>query len=260
MTIAEIINAITDFAPLSLQESWDNSGVQVGDVAAECTGALLCVDATEAIIDEAISKGYNLVIAHHPLLFRGLKQIVGKTVVERTVLKAIRAGITVFSAHTCVDSTRGGISWEMARMLGAKVTAVLAPSAANPAVGLGVVAELPEAISAAELSSRVKAAFDSPVCRCTPAPSTPIRRIAMCGGAGGEFIPAAIAAGAEAYISSDTRYHDFVDHANDIFLVDIGHYESESCAKDIFYRVITEKFPNFAVAKSVLEKNSINYL
>ncbi len=260
MKISEIIDAITAFAPLNLQESWDNSGVQVGDVAAECSGVLLCVDATEIIIDEAIARGCNLVLAHHPLLFRGLKQIVGQTLVERTVLKAIRGGITVFSAHTSLDSTLGGISWEMARMLGAKVERVLSPSAANPSVGLGVVATLPEPMAPEAFAQKVKAAFGSPACRCTALPSQPISRIAMCGGAGGEFIPLAIAAGAQAYISSDTRYHDFVDNASSIFLVDIGHYESEMCAKHIFYRVITEKFPNFAVWKSENEKNPINYL
>ena len=260
MTIAEVINAINDFAPLSLQESWDNSGVQVGDITAECSGVLLCVDATETIIDEAIARGCNLVIAHHPLLFRGLKQIVGKSLVERTVLKAIRRSITVFSAHTSLDSTRGGISWEMARMLGSEVTGILSPSTSDPSIGLGVIAEFSTPFTPEEFTAKVKQTFGSPICRCTAAPNATIQRIAMCGGAGGEFINEAIAAGAQAYISSDTRYHDFVDHASDIFLVDIGHYESESCAKDIFYRVITEKFPNFAVCKSELEKNPINYL
>ena len=259
MRIREILDTINAFAPLNLQESWDNSGVQVGDTSEECTGVLLCVDATETIIDEAWQRGCNLVVAHHPLLFRGLKQIVGKSVVERTVLKAIREGITVFSAHTSLDSTRGGISWEMARMLGAEVTSVLAPSTADSSVGLGVVAELPEAVEPREFAELVKKTFGSPSCRCTFLPSEPIKRIAMCGGAGGEFIPKAIASGAQAYISSDTRYHDFVDHGQDIFLVDIGHYESESCAKHIFYRVINEEFPNFAVCKSELEKNPINY-
>lgn len=93
-----------------------------------------------------------------------------------------------------------------------------------------------------------------------PAAGTMINTIAMCGGAGGEFIGDAVRAGARAYITSDVRYHDFVDHGKDIFLIDIGHFESESCTKDIFYRIITEKFPNFATYYSELEKNPINYL
>ena len=87
-----------------------------------------------------------------------------------------------------------------------------------------------------------------------------IRRIAMCGGSGSEFISAAIRAGAQAFITSDTRYHDFVDYQNEILLIDIGHYESESCTKEIFYNVIREKFPNFACYYSEIEVNPIKYI
>ena len=259
MTNAQIISAITDFAPLSYQESWDNSGVQVGCVDEECTGVMLCVDVTETVVDEAIDRGCSLIISHHPLLFRGLKSITGATAVERCVLKAIRHGLTIFSAHTCLDSARGGISHTMAKMLGATVERVLAPQA-DPEIGLGVVATLPHPMAATDFAALVRRTFNSPVCRTTTVPSDAISRIALCGGAGGEFIPAAITSGAQAYISSDTRYHDFVDHSNDIFLVDIGHFESENCAKSIFFDVIRKKFPNFAVYKSELEQNPINYL
>lgn len=260
MTISDIINAINDFAPLNLQESWDNSGVQVGDCNAGCTGALLCVDVTPVVVAEARERGCNLIVAHHPLLFKGLKSITGATPVERAVIEAIRAGITIYSAHTSLDSAPGGISHEMAEKLGAQVVGVLAPSPGDDKVGLGVVAQLPAPLSRDEFAALVKSAFGSPVCRCSAGTGEPISRIAMCGGAGGEFIPAAKAAGAQAYLTSDVRYHDFVDHGNDIFIVDIGHFESESCAKDIFYRLISKKFHNFAVYKSEKEQNPINYI
>ncbi len=259
MTNRDIINAITDFAPLSYQESWDNSGVQVGCVDDECSGVMLCVDVTETVVDEAIARRCSLIVSHHPLLFRGLKSITGATAVERCAIKAIRHGLTIFSAHTCLDSTRGGISHTMAKMLGATVERVLEPQA-DPEIGLGVVATLPQPMAAADFAALVRRTFNSPVCRTTPMPEHSISRIALCGGSGGEFIPAAIKAGAQAYINSDTRYHDFVDYADSIFLVDIGHFESENCAKSIFYDVICKKFPNFAVYKSELEKNPINYL
>lgn len=259
MTNAQIISAITDFAPLSYQESWDNSGVQVGFVDEECTGVMLCVDVTPEVVDEAIVRNCSLIISHHPLLFRGLKSITGATVAECCVIKALRLGITIFSAHTCLDSARGGISHTMAQMLGATVQRVLAPQA-DPEIGLGVVATLPHPMTATDFAALVRRTFNSPVCRTTTVPDHTISRIALCGGAGGEFIPAAIASGAQAYVSSDTRYHDFVDHSHSIFLVDIGHFESENCAKSIFFDVIRKKFPNFAVYKSELEKNPINYL
>ena len=260
MTVKEIIKSVTDFAPLSLQESWDNTGVQVGATDQECTGALLCVDCTPGIVAEAVEKGCNLIIAHHPLLFRGLKRISpGDNVVQQTVIEAIRAGVSVFSCHTSLDSTPGGISWQMAKMLGATTLGVLSPGS-DPDAGLGVVAEFPEEIPPGEFVARIKAAFGSDIVRCSQLPSGKIRRIGICGGSGGEFIPLAIEAGCQAYLSSDTRYHDFVDYGKRIFLTDIGHFESEACAKQIFYNVISEFFPNFAVYKSESERNSIIYL
>lgn len=118
MLIADIISVLEDFAPFPLQEDFDNSGLQVGDKRAECNGVLLCVDVTPAIIDEAIEKGCNLVVSHHPLLFKGLKRITGATLVERTILKAISANIAIYSCHTSADNAFNGVSWKMAELLG----------------------------------------------------------------------------------------------------------------------------------------------
>lgn len=262
MIISEIISAIEEFAPRTLQETWDNTGVQVGDTAAECTGVLLCVDVTPGVIDEACRRGCNLVVSHHPLLFRGLKSITGDTPVELSVIRALREGIAIYSCHTAADSARGGVSHEMAKRLGARVTGILSPSQSDSGVGLGVVAEFELPLSRRELVARVRQAFGSPVVRATTPPDAgaAIKRIAMCGGAGGEFIGRAVDAGAQVYISSDMRYHDFVDFQGRIWLIDIGHFESESCTKDIFYRVISEKFPNFAVYYSDTEENPIKYI
>lgn len=260
LTCADIIAAVSSRAPLDLQDSWDNSGLQVGDPAQACTGVLLALDPTEAVVAEAIGRGCNLVITHHPLLFRGLKRIAGESAVERAVIAAIRAGVVIYSSHTALDSAVGGVSAEMARRLGARVTAPLQPSAPGAQTGLGVIAELTEALDAAGFIELVHKAFGPTPVRCSAPKAGKFTHIALCGGSGGEFIPAAIAAGAAAYVTADVRYHDFVDHGADIFILDIGHFESESCAKDIFYRAITEKFANFAVYYSQLETNPINYL
>ena len=129
-------------------------------------------------------------------------------------------------------------------------------------IGLGLRAVFAQAVTPAQLIAKVKDAFGSPTARWSAlaASDTPIRRIAMCGGSGGEFIGMALRGGAQAYISSDIRYHDFVDYGNDILIIDIGHYESESCTKEIFYRVIKEKFPNFATYYSETEQNPIKYI
>lgn len=259
VTCGDILAAVGAAAPLSLQESWDNSGVQTGDTAAPCTGVLLALDPTETVVAEAISRGCNLLLTHHPLLFRGLKSITGSTPVERAVIAAIRGGVTVASWHTALDSAPEGVSVEMARRIGARVISVLAPDT-EACTGLGVIAEFDNQLDPAVFIARVKEAFGSHPFRCSSVSDKPIKRVALCGGSGGEFIPAAVAAGAQAYVTADVRYHDFVDRGQDIFIVDIGHFESESCAKDIFYRVITEKFPNFAVYYTESETNPINYL
>lgn len=118
---------IEDFAPLHLQEGYDNAGVQVGDVNAEAKAAILCIDVTEAVIDEAIAVGANLVISHHPLIFRGLKKLTGKGDVERMVMKAVKHDIVIYSAHTNIDSARYGVSARMAQRLGLENVRVLAP-------------------------------------------------------------------------------------------------------------------------------------
>ena len=127
MTVKEITKAIEDYAPLHLQESWDNAGMQVGDMDSEVKGILLCTDVREEIVDEAIKRGANMIISHHPLLFRGLKKIVGRSYQERIVAKAIKNDICIYCAHTNLDSALGGVNFKMAEKLGLKNVRVLAP-------------------------------------------------------------------------------------------------------------------------------------
>lgn len=262
MTVTErdIIAALEAVAPLNLQESYDNTGVQVADPSRPCTGVLLCVDLTEDIIREAQQKGCNLIVTHHPLMFRPVKSLQQRNRVEQTLVSAIRAGIDIYSCHTSIDNAPAvSVSHTMARMLGLRNVRTLVPVNADGA-GSGAVGNLPEPISYSEAVQKIKATFHSPVARCAPAPdSSPVSRIALCGGAGADFIPDAIAAGAQLYLTSDCKHNHFLDHVGGIFLVDIGHFESEECTKQIFYQIISEKFPNFAVYKSEIEKNPITY-
>ena len=127
MKVKEITSAIEKFAPLHLQESYDNAGMQVGDADSVITGVVLCTDVSNAIVDEAIACGANLIISHHPLIFHGLKNLTGRSDVERMVIKAIRHGISIYSAHTNIDNARGGVSYKMAEKLGLKNVEVLDP-------------------------------------------------------------------------------------------------------------------------------------
>ncbi len=118
MKVRDIANAIEEFAPLCLQEDYDNAGIQVGDPDSEIGSVLLCTDVTEAVVTEAIGRGAGMVVSHHPLIFRGLKKIAGRTPVERMVAKAIKHGVAIYSAHTNIDNARGGVSFKMAEKLG----------------------------------------------------------------------------------------------------------------------------------------------
>lgn len=256
MTNREITNTIEEFAPLTLQEAWDNSGWQVGVPDAQCSGVLLCVDVTPGVLEEARRRGCNLVIAHHPLIFKGLKQITGRNRVERCVAQALRDGIAVYSSHTATDCAPAGVSWEMAHRLGLENVEGLDAS------GLGVIGDLPTPLSWEKFAERVKEAFGTEVLKCSRVPfeGWMVTRVGLCGGSAAEFLPLALGRGAQAYVTADCKLNQFLDHAEDILLIDAGHFETEQCTKDLFYRVISEKFPNFAVWKSTDEENPVVYL
>jgi dinuclear metal center YbgI/SA1388 family protein len=127
MKIAEIIQTIEDFAPISYQESYDNAGLLIGDKLAECTGVLICLDAIESVIDEAIAKKCNLVVAHHPIIFSGLKKITGKNYIERVVIKAIKNDISIYACHTNLDNVKLGVNNIIADKIGLKNRRILEP-------------------------------------------------------------------------------------------------------------------------------------
>jgi len=127
LKIKEIVAAIEEFAPVALQESWDNSGLLVGDRETEINSAVITIDVTEAVVDDAISHGDGLIISHHPPIFSGLKRINGSNETERILIKAIRNNIAIFSAHTNIDVVRNGVSWRMAKKLDLQNLETLVP-------------------------------------------------------------------------------------------------------------------------------------
>lgn len=254
--IADIIAAIEAEAPLTLQESWDNSGLQIGHADAECTGVMIALDPSVAAIDDAIAAGCNMLATHHPLFFHKPERIVGATAQQRIIERAISSGVAIYSAHTSLDAAPRGLNHTAAEMLGLTGIAPLEPSSAIPGAGMGAVGNLPSPLSAHEFVELVKAKFGSPVVRCSAACNrhcgdSKISRVALCTGSGSSMIAAAKRAGADAYLTSDTSYHLFADHVDEpLMIADIGHHESESHARDILMRIISEKFPNFAVRMS----------
>ena len=266
MRIREITDAIEQYAPLRLQEEWDNAGIQVGDPEADISGILLCTDATEAVVAEAVDRGFNLVIAHHPLIFRGLKKIMGRTPVERTVAMAIKHDVTIYSAHTNMDSAWQGVSFRMADKIGMTEVNFLDDNRVEPygeqdstSAGCGVIGNI-KPMPAREVLKRVKEAFEVGAIRFAGDADRMVDRVALCGGAGSFLLNKAVQQGAQLYVTADMRYHDFLDNAQRIVIADIGHYESEHFTKEIFLEIIQKKNPTFAVAFAEHETNQVNYL
>ena len=362
MTIGEIIQHLETFAPVYFQESYDNAGLITGDSSGECSGIITSLDVIEAVIDEAISKKCNLVIAHHPIIFRGLKKLNGKNYVERTILKAIKNDIAIYAIHTNLDNVKKGVNKKIAEKIGLQNLQTLQPKentlkklitfaptdkaedlrkalfaagagqlgkysecsfnsdgtgtfkpeeGADPYVGKigeryedketkievifpvyleqkiiramieahpyeevaydiislgnylsdvgsGLIGELENPIDETEILERIKTAFHLKVIKHTGLSGKKLKKISLCGGAGSFLIPVALSNKADVYITSDIKYHEFFD-AQSMLLLDIGHYESEQFTIDLLYDILREKFPNFAVRKTEVNTNPVNY-
>lgn len=255
ITVGQIIEAIETAAPRALQEQWDNSGLLCGSSKAECRGVMLCLDVTPDVVLQAIEAGCNLIIGHHPLIFKGIKAISDTTMQGRALIMAIKNDIAVYCAHTSLDNAPSpwGVSHEMAAILGAKVESVLSET------GTGVIATLPFATEASDFLIRVKDAFTASGLRHSALPAQKITKVALGSGACGFLIPDAIAAGAQVIVTSDVRYHDFLDYGQDIFIVDLTHFDTEKITKAIFKRIISQKFSNFAPVLCAREHNPIEF-
>ncbi len=363
MQIADIVSVIDDFAPPALQESYDNTGLLIGNNGQEIDGVLVSLDVTEAVIDEALRKGAGLIISHHPVIFGGIRKLTGANYTERTVLRAIRENIAVYSAHTNIDSVWGGVNSRIAQKIGLKEQGILSPSEgvltklvvfvpnnyagkvreaifsagaghigeydlcsfniegegsfrgsensdpftgtvgkihfekevrietvlpkyledkvvgdmmkAHPyeevaydlyplsnkweRAGIGVKGELDKALDPSLFLRNLKDIFGTHTIRHTPFPEKRIKRVAVCGGSGSSLIKDARRCGADIYVSSDFKYHDFFEAGSEMMIADIGHFESEQFTIEIFYELLTKKFPNFAVHFSDLNTNPIQY-
>lgn len=242
--VKDIIKVIEDFAPLSLQEGWDNSGLCIGSADAPVNSVLLGLDCTPDLVDEAVACGADMIVTHHPLIFSGLKKISPDNQVGEAVIKAIRAGISIYAAHTSADKVIAGVSGAMAARLGLVNVSILDED--GEGTGLGVVGDLPESVTAEQTVTLVKDRFSLKVLKASRPLDGMISRVAMCGGSGGSLIGAARKAGAQLYISGDISYHNFFTE-DGFMIMDIGHYESEIEIVDILFSLIKKNFPTFAV-------------
>ena len=261
MKIREIIGALEHFAPLSLQDSYDNAGLQIGlTVEAESSGVLLCLDVTEDVLSEAKEKGCNLVVSHHPLLFHGLKKITGEDYVQRCVIDSIRNGINVYAAHTNLDNAPGGVNYQIAEKIGLTDVKPLRPKAEMEGAGSGVIGRLPEEMEREDFIVMIKERFDVGSVRFNSWSGERMSKVALCGGAGAFLIPDAIAQGADVYITGEIGYHRFFGMDDAIQLMEIGHFESEQYTIDLLGRIIRNAFPDVRLEKTEVITNPMNYL
>lgn len=362
--IQDIVSYLEKVAPPSYQESYDNSGLITGNLSDDVKGILCSLDATEEVIDEAISLGCNLVIAHHPIIFKGLKSLTGKNYVERTVIKAIKHDIAIYAIHTNLDHVAHGVNKKIADKIGLVKTSILQPKKAllsklvtfvpfeakqkvltalfeagageigayagcsfisegigtftpsdqanphkgskgspheepearievllpsflekkvlaalkishpyeevayyvhqlendNQLVGAGMVGELAYPVDELEFLKSLKSNMDLQVIKHTQLLGKPIRKVALCGGAGIFLLPLAKRSGAEIFITSDIKYHEFFDAENQIIVCDIGHYESEIFTKELLVEILSQKFTNIALYLTKVVTNPITYL
>ncbi len=255
--VSDIIQLIEDAFPLNLQENWDNSGLQIGDSNTDCTGVLLSLDITEHVISEAIKKNCNLIISHHPLLFRALKKISDQTYIERCVKNAITNNITIYSAHTNVDVSPKGLNVFLASAFGLKDVELLEDSTNNQHSGLGAIGVLPEPIEWSNLEKKLAVFFQSNQIHFNSPPNKLIRRIAICGGAGAFLWQKAKDKGADIFITGEAKYNDYLDAEGIITLITVGHYESEYKIANLFYQIISSVYPQIANITE-LENNPVN--
>ena len=363
MRIYDVVSYLESLFPTSSQASFDNCGLLVGDIQNQLSGALICLDCTEEIIEEAIDQGQNLIIAHHPIIFKGVKKITGSNSIERIIIKAIKHNISIYAIHTNLDHSLIGVNTEIARRLGVIFPRILQPSehrlyklsvfvpashqailtsvmfhsgagkignysecsfvsvgngtytpleGADPFVGeigvphnedemkvevlvtkhvlnrviqamleahpyeevaydvvelqnknfsegTGMIGELEEPMDALTFLAKLKQSFHCGSIRHTDLIHSKIQRIAFCGGSGSFLLNEAIQQKADIYITGDFKYHEFFDAENKIIVADIGHYESEQFTSDLIYRILTEKFVNFAISVTKVNTNPINY-
>ena len=239
MTIQTIIAQIEKRLPLRLQEIWDNSGLQVGQTDIECSGVLTTLDITESVIEEAIALGCNLIVAHHPILFKGLKRISYNSYIERCVIMAIKHDITIYAAHTNADSAYMGLNYWLGQKMGLRSIETLSPTNGNSQEGLGIIGRLPEDLDFERFLEHTARIFKTKQLRHNGGIKDKIKTVAICGGAGAFLWERARDLDADVLITGEAKYNDYFD-AEGISLITVGHYESELPVAELFQHIIAD--------------------
>lgn len=265
MKLNEITHYLESIAPLEYQEGYDNSGLIAGDPEMDISGAIISLDATEEVVDEAIREGFNLIIAHHPIVFSGLKRFTGQNYVQRTIVKAIRHNIAIYAIHTNLDNVlQNGVNNTIALQLGlTRCEALLTYSGSlieNCPRGSGLIGWTDRPIPWLDFLNELKQKMQASVVKYTRPVGETIHKVAVCGGSGSFLLNQAITQKCDIFITADFKYHEYFDANDSIMIADIGHYESEQFTIILIKDLIIKKFSNFAVRSTKIITNPINYL
>lgn len=258
--IKEVLAALERFAPLPLQEDWDNAGLQIGLTEEQVSGALLSLDVTDRVIDEAIGRGCNLIVSHHPLLFHPLRRLAGSTAVERMAMRLIEKHIAVVSMHTNMDNALGGVNFKMAEKMGLINVRPLVPDKQNAGKASGAIGEFMDPMAADDFVAMLKRAFSVEALMCNELLRRRIKTVAMCGGAGSFMLKDALECGADAFVTGEMHYHEYFYVEQKIQIAVLGHCQSERFTSEIFQSIIREKCPQVEVFISREDTNPIIYL
>ena len=263
MTIQSIISILESWAPLEFAEDYDNVGLITGDRHAAVTGVLICLDSTEYVVSEAFERGCNMIIAHHPILFRGLKKITGDNYVERTIIQAIRNDIAIYAVHTNLDNIISGVNSKIGQLLGLQHVQILQPRPGSRheenMTGAGLIGTLPNPISGIEFLQQAKDQLQLSLIKHTVIPDQRISTVAVCGGAGSFLIPLALQSGADAFLTADLKYHEYFDAEGRLLLMDVGHYESERFTINLVEEYLKLRVPETTIYKTRLSTNPVYY-
>lgn len=239
MTVNDVLKKIEEFAPPALAYSWDNVGLLIGSGEREVKRVLIALDADLSVAAEAVDKKCDLIVSHHPMMFKGVKRILSDDAQGMAIELLIKNDISVIAAHTNMDCAKGGINDRLAELFKLENVEVLDENPAFPGCGLGRVGDLKEAANIGSLAVDTKMALGIDNVRVSGSPWTRIERIAVAGGSCSEVIPLAIAKGCQAIITGDMKYHETMDAANSgISVIDAGHYGTERNVIGIFEKIL----------------------
>ena len=258
MRLKEITNILEKWCPLNSAEEFDNVGLLIGNSDEIIKKAIITIDTTEKVIDEAIRNNCNLVITFHPLIFNGLKNITQQTYVEKIVFKAIQNNVNIYAIHTNLDNNPKGVNYKICQKMELNNTKFLI-SKNEGAFGMGMIGELNKEFSELDFFNFLKSKMNIKNIKHSPFIGKKIKKVAVLGGSGSFAIENAIAEEADCYLTSDLKYHDYFKADNKILLADIGHYESEHFTKQLILDFLNKKIPKFACIISKSNTNPVNY-